>query len=191
MKTHDLNWDAGKDGARKGDWLQTYTAEAFWPLDPRASEVNISDISHALSNTCRYTGHVARFYSVAEHSVIVSHYVPKEHALWGLLHDAPEAYIADLARPVKRNIPEYSVIERAIMVAVAERFGLSMPEPEAVKEIDNRILHDERKELMPGHPPRSWGLEHLAPLGCYIRALAPPDAKALFMHRFNQLYTGA
>ena len=67
--------------ARKGDWMQTYTGRQFWPIDPRANEVHIEDIAHALSMMCRYNGHCRTFYSVAEHSVLVSQHVPPEHAL--------------------------------------------------------------------------------------------------------------
>ena len=81
---------------RIGDWMQTYTGERFWPLDPRIEDIHIRDISMALGKLCRYGGHTIFFYSVAEHSVLVSEYVPEEYALWGLLHDASEAYLSDI-----------------------------------------------------------------------------------------------
>lgn len=68
---------------RRGDWIQTFTGRRFWPLDPRPEDVCIEDIAHALSLKCRFGGHCTRFYSVAEHSVHVSNYVPAEFALWG------------------------------------------------------------------------------------------------------------
>lgn len=74
----------------KGDWMQTYTGRRFWPLDPVAGDIEIMDIAHALSNQCRYAGHTRFHYSVAQHSVQVSENVAPEHALWGLLHDAPD-----------------------------------------------------------------------------------------------------
>ena len=184
----DVNWsEAHADSSRKGDWMQTFTRKAFWPLDPRADEVDIEDIAHALSNVCRYTGHVSKFYSVAEHSVYVSLYVPPQYALWGLLHDASEAYIADIARPVKRHLTQYAEIEQGIMRVVAAHFGLPWPEPPEVKEIDNRILRDEKAMLMPGHPPRPWGVDHLEPLGVYIVGFSPEAAKSLFLTRFREI----
>ena len=78
---------------RRGDWIQTYLGIQFWPLDPRPEEVMLFDIAHSLSNMCRFTGHCREFYSVAQHSVIVSQNVPREDAAWGLLHDASEAYM--------------------------------------------------------------------------------------------------
>ena len=78
--------------SRNGDWLQTFTGKAFFPLDPRPEEMDIFDIAHALSNLCRYGGHCNKFYSVAEHSVLVSIlcrlYYGEQVALQGLLHDA-------------------------------------------------------------------------------------------------------
>ena len=100
------------DQGRVGDWIQTFSGGCFWPLDPRSSEVDIHDIAQSLAMTPRYRGHTVRFYSVAEHSVLVSRAVPPEYALWGLLHDAAEAYTADIPSPLKRSIAEWPTIER-------------------------------------------------------------------------------
>jgi hypothetical protein len=88
---------------RRGDWMQTFTGRAFYPLDPRPEDIDPVDIAHALSLICRYGGHSSRFYSVAEHCVLMSHAVAPEHALWALLHDATEAYLGDMIRPLKRS----------------------------------------------------------------------------------------
>lgn len=173
---------------RKGNWIQTYpTRTAFWPLDPRADEVHIEDIAHHLSNMCRYTGGTSRFYSVAEHSVYVSQLVPPHLALWGLLHDASEAYLSDIARPVKKYLTDYAPIEDNLMRVIAVRFGLPWPEPPEVKEIDNRILLDEKAELKPGHPPRPWDNIRGGPLGIPIHGFSPERARALFRRRFTKL----
>src|SRR5574342_1090607 len=79
----------------------TYTGRLFWPLSPRLEDINILDICHALSNQTRFTGHTREFYSVAQHSCLVSDLLPEKFKLDGLLHDASEAYLMDLARPVK------------------------------------------------------------------------------------------
>ena len=73
--------------ARKGNWMQTFTGRQFWPADPRADEIDIRDIAHALSMQCRYAGHCTQFYSVAEHCVLLANAIP-EQKLWALLHDA-------------------------------------------------------------------------------------------------------
>jgi hypothetical protein len=141
---------------RKGDWIQLISGEPFWPLDAQPEEVHLNDIAWALSMQCRYAGHVKRRYSVAEHSVMVSRLVPAEHALWGLLHDASEAYLVDLPRPVKRSMPDYRAHEDALMRVIAERFSLPWPEPAKVKQVDRAMLSVERRCLL-AESRLSWG----------------------------------
>lgn len=175
---------------RKGDWLQTYTGVAYWPLDPREDEVRIEDIAHALSQLCRYTGHCRRFYSVAEHSVHVSRLVPPEHALTGLLHDATEAYINDLNRPLKYQIPQYRQIEDINWRVLATKFGLPAEMPKEVKDADGAMLWAERRQLFLMEPPHSWGMGVSEPnpypaLGHL--GLDPTDARYFFIERFVEL----
>lgn len=87
---------------RKGDWMQTYTGRKFWPLNPRAEEVYIEDIAHSLALSCRFNGHCKVFYSIAQHSVLVSQIVKPTQQLIALLHDSAEAYLGDIIRPIKR-----------------------------------------------------------------------------------------
>lgn len=169
--------------SRKGDWMQTATGGAFWPLDPRPEEVRITDIAHALSNMCRYAGHCCTFYSVAQHSVLVSRSLPDNMRLWGLLHDASEAYVVDIPRPLKPYISGYKEIEHRVMQAVWERFGLSGDEPPEVKRADNAILADEAAQLMV-EPPMAWHLPE-APLGISITPWTPDMARAAFLREFT------
>lgn len=171
---------------RKGSWIQTYSGGRFWPLDPRADEVKLIDIAQALANKCRYAGHCTRFYSVAEHSVLVSRAVPAEHAMWALLHDAGEAYLADIPRPVKRFLPEWKPIEAAVMRAVCEHFGLPEDEPAAVKAADTAILTDEMKAIM-APPPEPWTHGFPAGTGLIVRGLAPEDARTAFLDRYEEI----
>lgn len=83
--------------------IRTYTGILFDPFHPKIEDINIYDIAHALSNECRYAGHCSKFYSVAEHSVIISKLCSEENALTGLLHDGSEAYVKDLPRPIKHH----------------------------------------------------------------------------------------
>ena len=182
MSLYDFAKD---DSERPGDWIQTFTGRCFWPLDPRPSEVFIEDIAHSLAMRCRFAGHTTRFYSVAEHSVLVSQNVLVEHALWGLLHDAAEAYSADVPRPLKRCLPQWAPMEKAIMRAVCDRFGLAHEEPEDIKRADFSILVDERIELLAACE-RPWGALP-DPLGVEVKGLLPFEAKAAFMARFREL----
>jgi hypothetical protein len=170
-------------------WMQTYTGLAFDPLNPDPNLVSIDDIAHALSMSCRYGGHVNQFYSVAEHSILVSRHVPPAQALWGLMHDAAEAYIADIVRPAKKRMPEYQEIEHNLMGAICKRFSLPATQPDAVGDIDLRIVIDEKEVLM-GTEPLPWrALEGLEPVGATIRAWDPVTAEGQFHLRFNQLYS--
>lgn len=172
---------------RRGDWIQTHSGRRFWPLDPRAEEVCIDDIAHALSLLCRFGGHCDRFYSVAEHSLYVADHCDGD-ALWGLLHDASEAYVQDLARPFKRMLPEYCSAEQRVQLAVCERFGLSPVMPDRVKRVDRAILTDERRVLMSGSD-QPWTTDG-DPLGVVIGCYQPTTAKVLFLEKFHRLMRG-
>lgn len=172
---------------RKGDWIWTYTGRQFYPLDPRPEDVCIEDIAHHLAMKCRYSGATMGFYSVAEHSVHVSRYVPAEDAKWGLLHDAAEAYLADIPRPVKAHIPGWRKIERRVEKAVLERFGMSDFEPDAVRLIDTAILADEKAALFKTFPGRPWDGHTRAILGVEIGCWDPETARKIFLTRWEQV----
>lgn len=168
-------------------WIQTASGRAFWPLNPKPEHVFIEDIAHALSQKCRYTGHTKSFYSVAQHSYLASLIVPDEDCLWALLHDASEAYLPDVARPVKKDLPGFIEIEDRVTEAVAKRFGLSLPMPESIKEADLVLLATERRDIMSDPPYRWTSTENIQPLGLIIKPLPPEAAKALFMSRWHEL----
>lgn len=174
------------DAPRIGDWMQTFTGVAFWPLDPRPDEINLIDIAHSLSMQCRYAGHCRMFYSVAEHSVLMARAMSDDQAARvALMHDAPEAYLVDLPRPVKRHMPSYKTIEDRVWLAVSERFGLPLLGLEEVHEADNRILHDEQAQLMKV-PPMSWNIKG-SPLGVKIEGWAPDRARLEFLQTARDL----
>jgi hypothetical protein len=169
---------------RKGDWLQTYTGAAFYPLDPRQDEIRFDDIAAALSKLCRYGGHCIRFYSVAEHCVHMASVAPDRWKLQALMHDAAEAYLIDLPRPIKRNIPAYSEIEIKLEKMIFERFGIEWPPSYAVAELDNRILTDERLQNM-APPPAPWNQnEQNEPLGVTLKFWTPAQAAYEFQTAF-------
>jgi hypothetical protein len=167
------------------DWIQTWTGKPFRPLQPAPGSIDIRDIAHSLALLCRFNGHCHRFYSVAEHSVRLSRIVPPEHALWGLLHDAAEAYISDLPRPVKQQIPAFSAYEDHLLALIMAHFGQGWPMPAAVREADDRMLATEQRDLM-AVPPEAWGLG-IDPLAETISPLDPPAAEAAFLERFREL----
>lgn len=165
---------------RKGAWIQTYTGRQFYPLDPRPEDIDPLDIVASLSRQCRFTGHTRSFYSVAQHSILVADHVPVDMRLWALLHDASEAYLCDLPRPLKRQ-PEFKAYREAetrVQACVCERFGLPVPEPEAVRLADLRMLATEARDLMP-NKPAEWDWMP-PPFGQRIIALSSDDAARLF-----------
>jgi hypothetical protein len=171
----------------RGDWMQTYTGRAFYPLEPNPGDVDLLDIAHGLSMLCRYNGHVSRFYSVAEHCVLMSFAVAPEHALWALLHDATEAYLGDMIRPLKRQMPAYRAVEQEVMTAICDRFGLDYECPDEIKAADTRILRDERAALL-GPSPQPWlAVEDVEPLGVEVRGWSPARAEMEYLARFAVL----
>lgn len=170
----------------RGDWMQTYSGRRFYPLDPHPDEIDPTDIAHALALLCRYGGHVDRFYSVAEHCVLMSEAVAPEHALAALLHDATEAYVVDVPRPLKRQLPDYRAIEDRVWVAIAWRFNLPYELPGPVKAADDRILLTERNALMPR--AERWEQDGVVePLPVDIQGWAPSEAERRYLDRLAAL----
>ena len=124
-------------------YLSTYTGKKFFPFDPRPEQICIEDIAHGLSMLCRFSGQCPYFYSVAEHSIYLVHFLPDNLQLEGLLHDASEAYLADLPRPVKAGLPEYKAIEARVERVIAEKLGLPFPMAPEVKAADQALLKHE------------------------------------------------
>jgi uncharacterized protein len=173
---------------RIGDWIQTYTGVIFYPLDPRPEEINIEDIAHSLSLQCRFAGHCREHYSVAQHSIIVAQNLPNELRLWGLLHDASEAYLVDLPRPIKRWCDMgrmYCEYEAALMRCVCERFNLAFEEPAEVKRMDTVLLVTEKRDLMTSEP-KPWE-DTETPLSRHIRPIPSSDAERLFLSVYDSL----
>jgi hypothetical protein len=171
-------------------WIQTHSGNAFDLADPAPDSICIEDIAHALSHLCRFAGHARVFYSVAQHSVLVAQKCAPRDARWGLLHDATEAYIADLPRPVKRlpGMEGYRLLEARIARAVARAFDLPGEDvPLAVKEVDARMLATEAAQLM-GEPPRPWS-DSLPPYArLRIDPQPPQRAKELFLSAFREFW---
>ena len=169
--------------------ITTFSGIRFWPLLPNPADILIADIAHALAHQCRFGGHASKFYSVAEHSVHVSRICPVQDTLWGLLHDASEAYLVDLPRPLKL-LPEFAVYreaERRLQRAVAVRFGLPPDQPASVTEADDTMLWIEAHSLLGSMPFEA--VRDTRPPFEITEPLLPGEAERLFLKRFKELTT--
>lgn len=172
-------------------WIQTRSGLRFDVLNPDPALIQIEDIAVSLSRQCRYTGHTSAFWSVAQHSVIVSQECDHEDALWGLLHDASEAYLIDIPRPLKR-LPQFSFyrdLEDGVMQAVCDRFGLPYDMPASVKRLDTEILVTEAEQLMqPLHPDWHYRRENgYKGLDRTLYPIGPLLAERMFLRRFKAI----
>lgn len=183
----------------RGDWFVTAGGRRVYVLDPEPSDICIEDIAHALSNICRYGGHALQFYSVAQHSVLVSEIARELSrvdcalcALLGLLHDAAEAYLGDVIRPLKAELARYKEIERLWESTVFSAFKLygSACEMEIVKRADRIALVTERRDIgSPRWQEWGWKEEELGfdPRADRITPQSPEVARAGFLQRWALL----
>jgi len=172
-------------GVRKA-WIQVYSGKRYYLLDPKIEDIEIKDIAHALSNICRFSGHTKTFYSVAQHSVIVGDLMVINNPLYGLLHDASEAYLGDITRPLKSLLPDYRLLEEITRNNIYKRFNLKLDLiiKSEVDKYDLIALATEKRDLMGGG--RGWrSLLGIRPVKEKINPLSPKDSYTLFMSRYN------
>lgn len=183
-------------------WIQTRSGHAFEPLNPDPMKIMIADIAVSLSRACRFTGHTIEHYSVAQHSVFVSHLVEvlaieagikepggvRRLARAGLMHDASEAYLVDIPAPIKPHLHGYAEIEQKVMAAVGQKFCIPLEDLEhpLIKVADRRMLSTEKRDVM-GPEPESWG-DLLEPIREVIFPLSAPEAEDLFLTRCEELF---
>ncbi len=158
--------------------------------NPEGSEVEIEDIATALSNVCRFAGHVNYFYSVAQHVVNCSLIVPPQHAFTALMHDTAEAFTNDLPTPLKAAFPVFKELETRIETAMSKRFGFEYPLPPEVKLADTQMLKIEKEKVKKDFT--EWdiltGIETDDLLQYVdVRPMTPHRAKHKFLERYYEL----
>lgn len=174
------------------DWMMTYTGRHVFPLNVKPGDIDVKDIAHSLSMQCRYNGHTANFYSVAEHAYLISRALERDGhdritCLTGLLHDASETYVGDIIRPLKNSLNNATKpAELKIEAAVSEHFGLPWPWPDVVDQYDKRIIVDEKDSalLFGPHKPWNWDMQALR---VTIYCWHPHLARDMFMQRYKTL----
>ncbi len=186
---------------KTGEWFQTFTGKRFYVTDPDPDDVDIRDIAHALSMICRFGGHTREFYSVAQHSVLCSWIVEdwarekgKDDAylrLCTLLHDASEAYLGDVVRPLKMGLLDYCDLESKMMRVIYSGLGIEYPteaEYKIIKKVDDIMLVSERRDLI-NHKNISWGnnLSGVTPVESKILPWSFDIAESVFLNEYNNL----
>jgi hypothetical protein len=176
-----------------GPYLQTVSGRWVNPFDPDPEQLDAADIARALANQCRFGGHSRSFYSVAQHSVIVSELVEGrggdvEDAFAALMHDATEAYLGDMPHPIKHRSElgaAFKAAEDRLEQVIRERFGIKPDVPE-IKRVDRSLLATERRAFS----GESWHwpeLEGVEPLDLELTAWPPDEAAAAFTRRYDEL----
>jgi uncharacterized protein len=164
--------------------IMTRSGKLIDLLNPKSEDIVLEDIAWALAHTNRFNGHASVAYSVAEHSVRVSHVCDRRDAWAGLMHDATEAYLGDVTRPLKQLLPAYQILEQNWWEAIADVFGLPRELPASVKRADDLMLRSEMRAIL----PRGYGAELDAYPCCTIVPFTDPlGAYQAFLVRADQV----
>ena len=168
-------------------YVSTYLGNRFYPLVPRIDHVCIEDIAHGLAYQCRFNGQTHEFYSVAQHSLVVASLVPTDLRLAALLHDAAEAYLGDMVKPLKVLLPAFSAIEDQVSAIIAAAFDVDFSDYAPIKRADLIALATEKRDLMP-HSVERWAyLDGIGALPQRIVPMSPGEAKRAFLQEFTRL----
>jgi hypothetical protein len=171
------------------DYMVTYTGKKVYPFNMQIKDLDIIDIAHSLSLQCRFNGHVSKFYSVAEHSVLMSKYIIPVAAKWALMHDAAETYLPDVCHGVKhKHFLRLIDVENKITKLIEKRFQLGDFDSvkDVVKRLDTDMCLIEGRLLMPSHPDAQWQIGKVCPK-IEIKCWSPLEAKAQFLYRVTEL----
>ncbi|MDT4814292.1 hypothetical protein FQZ97_472920 [compost metagenome] len=168
-------------------WILTRSGKRFDLLEPKAKLVDGADIAYSLGQLCRFNGHTGTFYSVAQHSILVTDLVPAEHQLQALLHDAAEAYVGDMASPLKQLLPQYRQIELRVWHAICAHFHIEPELAPCILDADLIALATERRDLMPAHSTPWECLAGTQPMAARITPWSAAEATTHFHNRLLDL----
>jgi len=159
--------------------IRTVSGKYIDVFEPKEDDILIEDIAHALSNQCRFGGHLLWYYSVAQHSWQCSKLADQENKLAALMHDASEAYLLDIPSPIKRQLANYKELEDNLMKIIAKKFGFQYPFHPQIKEIDKYMLELEWERLMLGNE-----------VTIDLIPTSPEMSKRLFIEEYRKLSNG-
>ncbi len=182
METAQEETRSNMERLHTGDTIRTFKGLYIDVFNPDPATIDIEDIAHALSQVCRFAGHTPKFYSVAQHCTECVTQMrlklgnpSKKILLTMLMHDAAEAYIGDMARPIKRRLPQYKQAELILEAVIGEKFGLDFPFPPIIKTIDNLMLEIEHDSVILKNN--------------FFQILSPSDAEGRFLNVFTALHS--
>jgi len=182
-----------EDEGDRSHFMMLSNGKVFYPFDPDPSVMDIEVIGPALAKLCRFSGQCEHFYSVAQHSVLCSKFVPEELALQALMHDATEAFLADIPKPLKLGLPQYEAVEQLVWESLAGRYGLPVELDALVKDVDIRACKTEGEDLNVGRGVYDWGTEYHPEIQRFpltVYPVGPEVAEAMFMQRYEELTRG-
>lgn len=184
-KATELNWFGGPADA----WIVTYSGNKFNVFNPNSSSVNIEDIAHALAMCTRFNGHLKHYYSIAEHCWHMSYLVEPQFALAALMHDAAEAYLSDIPRPIKGLLPQIKLIEGGVINTIFDHYRISMWS-DTIFKFDRALCLAEAEQA--GMSTQDWfeGHDIYGHVDTVIRFWDWNTAKEKFLERFNELTGG-
>lgn len=168
-------------------YASTYLGNRFYPRECRITKIDLEDIANGLAFQCRFNGQTSKFFSVAEHSLIVSALLPDRLKFAGLMHDAAEAYLGDWIKPLKILYPELNGIEHGVTELIAEHFGIDFSDYALIKRADLISLATEKRDLMPNSTENWSYLEEIPVLKNKLEPMDPDTAKAVFLDEFYRL----
>lgn len=170
-------------------WVPDAANKSWYVDNIQPDMIDIVSIAKGLAKQCRFGGQIDYFYSVAQHSILLRNALPCEpqFKIFGLLHDAAEAYIGDMPKPIKVTLPDFNKLEDRVMQAIASKYTMYYPFPATVKEYDSRILVDEATQLFNDTP--DWIQDYIdggvEPLGINIVPWRWQVAQSAFLEMFE------
>jgi len=139
------------------EYFRTITGKLIDIPNIQVNDIDVYDIAHGLAMlTVRFHGQSERRITCAQHSVMVAALAPKPEQMAGLFHDASDPYLSDLAKPVKKILPDFMALEAKVMMQIAKKFAFKYPKSLAIDEADQKAIMYEWNNFVLGSKKKPW-----------------------------------